>query len=154
MSLTIHKNCPEHLDRFIALNEQWIEKYFQIEPSDRALADDPASVWEKGGAIYTGTIDKKVVGCCALFNKGEGLFELARMAVDPAFQGRGIGRQLAGHALSELKTMKARRVELMSNCVLKPAIALYRSLGFEVLQEGKHSVYSRCNVVMSMDLTE
>ena len=47
--------------------------------------------------------------------------------------------------------MKAERVELMSNSVLKPAIALYRFRGFEVVPEGKDPVCSRSNV-MPLDL--
>ena len=42
----------------------------------------------------------QVVGVVALFRIGDGQFELARMAVDPAFQGQGIGRALAKAALA------------------------------------------------------
>ena len=41
----------------------------------------------------------------------------------------------------------------MSEGVLKPAIARYRSLGFEVAREGKHPVCFRCNVVMTLNLS-
>lgn len=56
-----------------------------------------------------------------------------------------------GHSLLRAGEMKAERVELMSNSVLKPAIALYRFRGFEVVPEGKDPVCSRSNV-MPLDL--
>jgi len=35
--------------------------------------------------------EDKVVGVCALLNNGNGVFELARMAVSPSHQGQGFG---------------------------------------------------------------
>ncbi len=149
MHIEIHENCPDHLEAFIALNERWISEHFEIEASDRALAADPAAVWRDGGSIFTATIDDRVVGCCALFRKDPGVYELARMAVHPEFQRQGIARKLAQHAFRKLEAMNASRVELLTNTILRPAIELYRSLGFEVTAEGQHPVYARCDLVMT-----
>tara|TARA_R110002096_G_scaffold100173_7_gene222003 strand:- start:11791 stop:12246 length:456 start_codon:yes stop_codon:yes gene_type:complete len=150
--MKIHENQPDHLEAFLALNERWIAEFFAIEESDRALAADPARIWREGGWIFTATVDERVVGSCALFNKTRGVYELARMAVDPDFQGQGIGRKLALHALEKLREVGASRVELLSNTRLEAAIALYRSLGFEPVAEGEHPVYARCNVVMAKQI--
>ena len=56
------------------------------------------------------------------------------------------------HSLFRAGEMKAERVELMSNSVLKPAIARYRFRGFEVAPEGEDPVCSRSNVML-LDLT-
>ena len=44
---------------------------------------------------------------CALFNDGDGVYELARMAVSPSVQGKGYGSQLINHALLKLRSINA-----------------------------------------------
>jgi putative acetyltransferase len=55
---------------------------------------------------------------------------------------------LALAALQTARTEGASRVTLLSNTKLIAAIALYKSLGFTVLQTGQHAEYARCNIVM------
>lgn len=154
MEMEIHENNREHLNDFIRLNEEWISKYFSIEQTDRDLAANPGRVIEEGGYIFSLVTDGKVVGVCALFNKGEGVYELARMAVSPQYQGRGYGRALIQACLDKVRQIKARRVYLVSNTKLKRAIALYRKSGFVTVQIGQHPVYSRGDIVMELRNTE
>lgn len=151
--MEIHENCSAHLPRFVELNERWIREHFAIEAADETLAADPGSIVRRGGRVFTATIGDEVIGACALFHEAPGSYELARMAVDPRFQGRGIARALAERALGRARELGADRVFLLSNTKLGPAMGLYRSLGFGVVQEGPHPVYSRCNVVMERRLT-
>ncbi|MBY0400395.1 GNAT family N-acetyltransferase [Myxococcota bacterium] len=148
----IHLNRPDHQGAFIALNEAWIERFFAIEEVDRRLARNPGRILDEGGAIWTATEGARVVGACALFRQDEWSFELARMAVDPAHQGRGIGRTLAEAAIRWAGANGAIRITLLTNTVLAPAVALYESLGFEVTRRGPHPDYARCNLVMALEL--
>ncbi len=79
-------------------------------------------------------------------------YELARMAVDGQFRGRGIGRELANVVIALAKDKGAQEITLLTNTILGPAVELYRGLGFKVVSEGKHPIYSRCNIVMRMQL--
>jgi len=144
----LHINNPAHYDGFIALNEHWIEKYFSIEESDRALAANPGAVIENGGYILSLFEDGRVIGVCTLFNQGEGCYELARMAVDEQHHGKGFGDRLITEAMAILSTNDAHMVNLMSNTKLTAALSLYRKHGFHILSEGPHPVYSRANIVM------
>jgi putative acetyltransferase len=148
----IEQDKPECFSDFIRLNELWISEQFEIEPLDRQLSEDPGRVIREGGHILSASIDGIVVGVAALFRDAPDEFELARMAVDPAYRGRGIGRALALAALQRARDEGATRVTLGSNTKLAPAIALYRSLGFTVIREGQHPEYARCNIVMALDL--
>lgn len=148
----LHINNPAHYADFIALNEQWITHYFRIEESDRALAANPGSVIGKGGYILSLCEDRRVIGVCALFNQGGGIYELARLAVDGRYRGRGHGDKLVTEALSILNSIGARKVNLMSNTQLTPALALYRKHGFRALAEGPHPEYARTNITMEKDL--
>ena len=146
------ENRKELLDDFIRLNEEWISRYFDLEEADRALARDPYRVIEKGGFIFSLVEDGEVAGVCALFNEGEGVFELARMAVSPRFHGNGYGSRLMEVCLEKLKVIGAKRVYLISNTKLKAAIALYKKYGFETVSEGQHPVYARADIVMGRDI--
>lgn len=150
--MTIERDNPDCFSDFIRLNEVWITEHFEIEAMDRHLRADPGRVLREGGHIFSATIDGIVVGVAALFRDGPDQFELARMAVDAAYRGRGIGRALALAALQSARDEGATRVSLGSNTKLASAIALYRSLGFTVVREGAHPEYARCNIVMALDL--
>lgn len=141
-------NNQAHLSDFIKLNEQWITAYFKIESFDKLLAANPGSIIENGGYIFTLTVNGEVVGCCALFKAKAGEYELARMAVSPFWQGRGLGRQLIDVAINKAIDLKARRVYLVSNTKLGAAMALYEKSGFNTVSLGQHPVYARANIVM------
>jgi N-acetylglutamate synthase-like GNAT family acetyltransferase len=141
-----------HLDAFIRLNEQWISKYFEVEEADRKLAADPYKIVTDGGHIISLVEGNRVVGVCALFKDGKESFELARMAVDPAEQGKGYSNLLIRAALDRAREKGASRVYLVSNTILVPAIALYRKFGFVTLSEGPHPHYARANIVMELSI--
>lgn len=144
----LHVNNQKHLPDFIRLNEQWITEHFAIESFDKVLAANPCSVIENGGYVFTITTGQAVAGCCALFRSEDGDYELARMAVDPNYRGKGLGRQLIDAALQKAIEVHARRVYLVSNTKLESAIALYKKTGFTTISLGQHPVYARANIVM------
>ena len=146
--MDVLENNKELLPEFIQLNEEWISNYFELENVDRALASNPFQIIENGGYIFSLVLEGKVIGVCALFNEGNGTFELARMAVSPSFQGRGYGNILIEACVSKLKIVGAQKLYLVSNTKLESAIALYKKYGFITVSEGQHPVYSRANIVM------
>jgi putative acetyltransferase len=146
--MTILINRNQYLPDFIRLNEDWISHYFRIEAADRELARNPARIISEGGYIFTLLKEDQVAGVCALFKEDANVYQLARMAVSPEFQGKGFGHALIDAALEHLLKIGASRVYLLSNTTLAPALALYRKHGFTVLCEGQHPVYTRCNIIM------
>jgi len=142
-------------DAFRTLNEEWIERYFKVEAKDRAVFANPRkAVLEKGGQILFAVLGEKCVGCCALLPTGVDEFEVAKMAVAPGHQGGGIGRRLLSATIEEAKRMHARRLYLETNHILKPAIHLYESLGFQHIDPSKltASPYARADVYMELKL--
>ncbi len=152
--MKIHDNNPEHFTDFIRLNEEWITKYFSLETSDRKLAKNPGIIIDNEGFIFSVCKKNTVVGVCALFNEGNGVYELARMAVTSDFQGQGIATFLLLHSLRKAKDVSANKVYLLSNTKLKAAITLYKKFGFNTVQTGQHPVYSRANIVMEIKAME
>lgn len=145
---------PRYRSAFYDLNRAWIERYFTMEAKDHETLGHPElSIIEPGGHILVALAGEQPVGVCALMvsdRPGCG-FELAKMGVDPAFQGRGIGRALCRAALEMARQFGAQRVYLESNTILGPALHLYRSLGFRQVDAGA-SPYRRSNIQMEVDL--
>lgn len=152
MNIEIHVDEPKHLEAFVQLNEEWIEQYFHLEESDRALARNPESIIDGGGHIISITEKNEVIGVCGLFARGDNEYELARMAVHASARGRGIGRLLANKVIERARSKGTKRIFLVSNTVLEPAISLYRSLGFRTVREGAHPLYERANIEMELRL--
>ena len=150
--MEIFENNIDHLPDFISLNEEWISKYFQLEDVDTELSKNPHIVINDGGYIFSLVDENKVVGVCALFCDGNGVFELARMAVSYDYQGKGYGRKLIEACLVKLSTILAKKVYVVSNTKLKPAISLYKKYGFVTTFEGIHPIYSRANIVMEKNV--
>ncbi|HVE56736.1 MAG TPA: GNAT family N-acetyltransferase [Pyrinomonadaceae bacterium] len=146
---------PELRMFFEQLNRGWIERYFEMEPLDYLLLQNPETeIIEKGGAVlFAVTTDGEVVGTVALKKADDGVFELAKMAVDEKKRGLGAGKALGLAALERAREMGARSVILYTNSILEPAINLYRKLGFRdvpVTEKG----YTRVDVKMEIEFEE
>ena len=143
---------PRHRDAFRALNVEWIEQYFVLEDVDREMLDDPeGTILRDGGHIFIAEEGGDYVGSCALIRMDGGAFELAKMAVAPAAQGKGIGTMLCQAAVDRARTLGAPRIELLSNSKLGPALHVYRKLGFTDVPLGP-SEYERADVQMVLHL--
>jgi DNA-binding MarR family transcriptional regulator/predicted GNAT family N-acyltransferase len=128
---------PAFKKHFASLNYQWLEEDFAIEEHDRAMLDDPNGVILKsGGAIMFAQHDDGIVGTCALLMREDGDVELVKMAVAPAFRGRGIGRLLTQQAIDRAKALGARKIVLATSPRLLVANLMYKSLGFKITAEG------------------
>lgn len=140
---------------YVSLNRQWIEKYFEIEPMDTQQLENPTeNILKKGGEIFIVLENGKAVGTCALLPHGKDCFELAKMAVDPDYQGRGYGDLLMTKAISWAKARKANSIVLLSNTILSAAISLYQKFGFRTVKLGSHPDYDRCNIEMKLELSQ
>src|SRR6185437_9729993 len=93
-------------------------------------------------------IGNKVVGTCALVKLDDDTFELAKMAVDEAYRGRGYGELLLNTCIELARKKGAAAVTLETNSKLSAAVRSYRKLGFEVVSGGTPSQYARVNLVM------
>lgn len=143
---------PKYQKAFKALNVEWISQYLSLEKPDYKALDNPDDyILKQGGSILIALYDNVPVGCCALIKMENNTFELAKMAVSPQVQGKGIGLLLGNKIIEKAKIIGANRLYLESNTVLVPAVKLYRKLGFEHI-EGASSPYERCNVQMELYL--
>ena len=142
-----------YLEAYVALNREWIERYFEIEPADVAQLENPSeNILDGGGEIFFVVEDDRAVSTCAMVPHGPRCFELAKMAVDPSARGKGYGDLLMEHAVSWARDRGAEKVMLLSNTILEPAIKLYEKHGFVTTHLGPHPDYKRCNIAMERSL--
>lgn len=138
-------------EAFGRLNFEWLEAYFHVEDYDRKVLTNPKEfILDRGGYIFMALAGEEAVGTVALIKRGEGVFELSKMGVTPEFQGLRIGQKLMYHAISFAGQENFQRLFLDSNTVLKPAIRLYRKVGFREIPVPEDSPYQRCNIRMEL----
>ena len=145
---------PAYQEAFKRLNEEWISKYFKMEAADHKALDHPQkNIIAKGGYILVALYNKEPVGVCALLKMDDPIYEyeLAKMAVSPAAQGKNIGMLLGKAAIEKARSLGAKKLYLESNTILQPAINLYHKLGFKRVV-GHATPYERCNIQMELVL--
>ncbi len=143
---------PIHYENFKKLNYEWIEKDFVIEDLDRKVLENPEDyILKQGGAIFMAEYDGKIVGTCALIKISNDIYELAKMAVTDKAKGKKIGYLLGKAIIKKAKELNAKKVELVSNTKLEPALNLYRKLGF-IEVPIPHTDYKRANIKMEIEL--
>lgn len=138
---------------FERLNRDWIESYFVLEEADRAVFADPAgSILGPGGQIFFVVEGDTVLGTCAVLRHSPTECEIAKMAVAPAARGRGLGDLLMEAAVDFAREIGARRVAIVSNTVLAPALRLYRKHGFVEVPLESDGRYQRANIRLEREL--
>jgi DNA-binding MarR family transcriptional regulator len=153
-AVEIVEYTPRYQSAFKLLNQAWIEQYFVMEEADHKALDDPQKgVLDGGGAILVALYKGAPVGVCALVKMDDPDYdyELAKMAVSPKAQGKGIGGMLGEAVIRKAQKLGARTLYLESNTVLEPAIRLYYKLGFKKVV-GRPTPYERCNIQMELEL--
>jgi GNAT superfamily N-acetyltransferase len=142
----------EFRNAFAELNRDWIEKYFVLEDEDREVLGDPRGrILEKGGEVFFVLADGEVQGTCAVLRHGADC-EIAKMAVAPAARGRGFGDLLMDAAIGFAAGLGVRRVIIVSNTLLEPAIRLYRKHGFVEVPMTGDGRYQRANIRLEREL--
>ena len=146
---------PLYKKTFYELNRKWIETYWELEPHDIEVLENPEKyILDKGGHIFVAVYNGYPVGVCALCPMSEDSgydFELAKLAVNNSIQRKGIGRRLCEAVVNKARELGGVKLFLESNTRLKPAIALYRKLGFKELPE-YHPAYARGDIQMELTL--
>jgi len=133
---------------FESINKRWVKEYFALEPFDLAQLEHPEeTILEKGGEIIFAQSGTAIAGTVALIPSEEGVWEMIKMGVDPAFQGKGVGELLGRELLDIARRKGAVKVQLYTNTKLEAAVRLYTRLGFVPCVQECGS-YGRCNLKM------
>lgn len=142
----------ENQNHFERLNKAWLNKFFEVEPLDESLLSQPEKfILNKGGHIFFVEYKGEIIGTVALIFVKQGVYELAKMAVDEVFQGLGAGKFLCSSAIEKAKKLNAEKLILFTNSKLQPAINIYRKLGFVAIPLDEQQ-FKRANIKMELCL--
>lgn len=142
---------PRWREDFAALNIEWLQRWFVVEPYDREVLGNPEHHILAAGGHILFAIDAadRALGTVALKPEGDGIWELTKMAVATEARGLGIGRKLMEAVIDLYRSLDGRELFLESSDKLAPALALYASVGFKhhpAPRAGSH--YARADVHM------
>jgi putative acetyltransferase len=102
---------------------------------DRELADLPGDYESPAGRLFLALENDQAAGCVALRKIGDGVCEMKRLYVCPAFRGTGLGRTLATKIIREAREIGYRRMRLDTlPGKMDRAISMYRALGFKEIE--------------------
>jgi putative acetyltransferase len=144
----------EHL---AAIRELFVEyaKAIQVDLCfqnfDRELTELPGRYAPPEGRLLLALDGKITAGCVALRKIGDGICEVKRLYVRPAFRGQGLGRTLAQTVIATAKGIGYKCLRLDTLSSMKEAIALYESLGFQRIAP-YYANPSGCAVFMELKL--
>lgn len=120
---------------FKRLNMEWLEKYNLTEEHDLQILNDPeGKVIGKGGAIFLVKENENIIGTAGIAKEDDGIFEIIKMTVDPAWRGKGISKLLLEKCIAEARDRHAEKIILFSNSRLTTALQLYRQFGFQQVE--------------------
>ncbi len=138
---------------FRSLNEEWLRKYFTIEPIDEKILANPAKeILAKDGEIFFAQHEGETIGTAAVKRVSPDTFELMKMAVSEPYQSKGVGKLLVQKAIDYAKEQKAAYLELDTSRKLEKAMRLYEGFGFKLAEVEPSEDYSRSTIKMRLDL--
>jgi ribosomal protein S18 acetylase RimI-like enzyme len=142
----------KYKEDFKRLNEEWLRKYFSIEPEDEKILSSPEDITKSGGEIFFALYNNEVAGTCAVIKADRHTYELAKMGVTEKYQGKQIGKKLALTVIGFAVAKNAKSIFLETSNKLTAALSLYKKLGFEQVPNDKPEKYRRCTIKMKLDL--
>jgi GNAT superfamily N-acetyltransferase len=149
------------------LNEHVKHDYgieFNVDSMIESDLSDRHKFFPPTGRFYLVLYDDAVAGVGCLKKLEEGVGEVQRMYVRPAFRGKGLGRAIINRLVDDARSIGYRQLKLESLEFLKEAHLLYKSIGFqEIIPYDDNSMksyqlaeqldrYYSITVFMEMDL--
>lgn len=135
-ALTIRDARPDEMDGVRVLfreYEAWLDHDLCFQSFEQELATLPGAYAPPAGRLLLAEVGGETAGVIALrpFAAEDGVCEMKRLWVRPAFQGHGAGRALTTRLIAEARAIgyRAMRLDTLPG-PMKPANALYESLGF------------------------
>ena len=118
MSLTLRplsaadSEAIEHVRQFFRNYAGWLGVDLSYQNFEQEMASLPAAYAMPQGRLFYAEVDGQPAGCVGVrpLSDTEGVCEMKRLYVEPAFRGTGVGRQLALLAIKAAKEIGYRKL--------------------------------------------
>ena len=132
----IPASTPEQIGRIRELFREYADTTDASECFEgfgKEISGLPCPYNPPGGQLLLAELEGHPAGCVALRKLDEGISEMKRLFVRPAFRGRQVGRQLAEAIIAEARRIGYRAMRLDTLPSMTAARALYQSLEFRAI---------------------
>jgi carbonic anhydrase len=127
-------STQQHLDQVRTLMLSYVAylRSHQLEPKrlEKEMGELPGVYGPPEGLLLMATWSDETVACGGIRRLEEGVCEIKRLYLRPAYRGKGIGRALAGSLIEGARSLGYRKIVLVTLPFMREAVSLYRSLGF------------------------
>lgn len=132
---------------FIDLNIAWIDRFFTPEQADYDILNHVDSLLDSGSMIYFAVEDGRVLATCMTMPLGNDVWELCKLAANGQYTGTGAGSAVFKASMDYAVSRGAKKITLISNSRLKPALHIYQKFGFrEVPLNKAYWGYERADI--------
>jgi ribosomal protein S18 acetylase RimI-like enzyme len=114
--------------------QTWLDVDLCFQGFEQELAALPGDYCAPRGGLWLARRGRQLAGVVALRPMDADCAELKRLWVRPGHRGSGLGRQLTQLAIGFAKKNSYLAVRLDTLPQMQSALALYRSLGFQVIE--------------------
>ncbi|OUO95046.1 GNAT family N-acetyltransferase [Cloacibacillus sp. An23] len=131
---------------FNDLNTEWIVKLFgKVEKEDTETFGHLNEILAGGAMIYLAVEGDKVLAVCMVRPTGNGEWEMCKMGAAGQCTGTGAGSAVFESCRNYALAYGAKRIFLLSNDKLKPALHIYEKFGFKEVKLENYE-YERGNI--------
>jgi putative acetyltransferase len=129
----IRAAAPDEMETVRALFREY-QQHLGIDLCFQSFEEELAGLPGKYTGIWFAEVAGELAGVVALRPCGEGVGEMKRLYVRPAFQGRGLGKALAETVVAACREAGHDALRLDTLPSMASAIALYRAMGFHDIE--------------------
>jgi GNAT superfamily N-acetyltransferase len=132
-----HDLRPGDLGAVVSLHGTIYAREYGFDPTFEAYVAGPlaAFVLSPRGRLWLAERGGRLVGCVAIVGLSDREAQLRWFLVDPSARGAGLGRRLLGEAVEFARQSGYVSLSLWTVSALTAAARLYRSAGFERVEE-------------------
>ena len=133
--MKIIKYDSKYKDEFIQFNTDWIiDNFGYLEQEDFETFDKIEEELEEGGMIFFAVDNERALATCMSKPMENGTWEICKLGSSKIYPHKGCGSAVFKASVDWAIEHGAKRLFIISNSKLKPAIHIYQKHGFKEIK--------------------